>query len=38
MKIGKVIVMVVAVLVLTALGYGLASWFLGKPTESAAGT
>jgi uncharacterized protein len=38
MKIGKVIVMVVAVVVLTALGYGLASWFLDKPAQSAAGT
>ena len=37
MKIGKVIVMVVAVVVLTALGYGLASWFLGKPAKNAEG-
>ena len=37
MKIGKVIVMVVAVVVLTALGYGLASWFLGKPDQNAEG-
>jgi len=37
MKIGKVIVMVVAVVVLTALGYGLASWFLGKPAQNAEG-
>ena len=37
MKIGKVLVMIVAVVVLTALGYGLASWFLGKPAQSAKG-
>ncbi|WP_291813774.1 DUF3299 domain-containing protein [Limnobacter sp.] len=37
MKIGKVIVMVVAVVVLTALGYGLASWFLGKAAQNAEG-
>lgn len=38
MKIGKVIVTVVAVVLLTALGYGLASWFLGKPAQKAAGS
>ncbi|MDP3272274.1 DUF3299 domain-containing protein [Limnobacter sp.] len=37
MKIGKLIVMVVAVVVLTALGYGLASWFLGKPAQTTEG-
>ncbi|WP_341237878.1 DUF3299 domain-containing protein [uncultured Limnobacter sp.] len=37
MKIGKVIVMVVAVVVLTVLGYGLAAWFLGKPAQNAEG-
>lgn len=32
MKISKLIVMVVAVVLMTALGYGLASWFIGKPS------
>jgi len=34
MKISKLIVMVVAVVLMTALGYGLASWFIGKPSEA----
>ena len=33
MKISKLIVMVVAVVLMTALGYGLASWFIGKPSK-----
>lgn len=33
MKISKLIVMVVAVVLMTAFGYGLASWFIGKPSE-----
>lgn len=37
MKIVKVISIAVAVVVLTALGYGLASWFMGKPVEQAHG-
>ncbi|WP_341709696.1 DUF3299 domain-containing protein [Limnobacter sp.] len=37
MKIGKLIVMVVAVVVLTALGYGLASWFIGNPAKNSEG-
>jgi uncharacterized protein len=37
MKTKKLITMVAAVVVLTALGYGLASWFLDKPTENATG-
>lgn len=37
MKIGKLLAMIVAVVVLTALGYGLASWFLGKPAQTARG-
>lgn len=35
MKIGKLIMMIVAVVVLTALGYGLAAWFLGEPEKQA---
>jgi len=31
MKISKLIAMVVGVVALTAVGYGLASWFMGKP-------
>lgn len=38
MKISKLIAMVVGVVALTAVGYGLASWLLGKPDESAQGT
>jgi hypothetical protein len=37
MKISKLIAMVVGVLALTAVGYGLASWFMGEPDESAQG-
>lgn len=37
MKISKLIVMVVGVLALTAVGYGLASWFMGRPDDSAQG-
>lgn len=35
MKIGKLITMIVAVVVLTALGYALAAWFLGEPAKQA---
>lgn len=37
MKISKLIAMVVGVVALTAVGYGLASWLMGTPEESAQG-
>lgn len=35
MKIGKLVLLGLAVVLLTALGYGLASWFIGTPDEQA---
>lgn len=37
MKIAKVITIGVVVVLLTALGYGLASWFMGKPLDQTQG-